>query len=312
MHASARTRGAVKPVTFRPPRALGVGVGLAAAAWSLAFAVLAGRAALGGDPNLKTLLAWVVCAALALLAATFVNWAYGVFSLAYVVERDSLVIRWGFRRVVIPLDSVLRMVPGRTMDQSRIHGLNWWGCHIGHADVQRIGYTLFYSTHRAPEQLLYIHTTQESYALTILDQARFAEELQSRAALSPVEEAHPQRSTATGLAALPFWRDGHAISAAALSALACLALCGFVFLRYPGLPDLVQLNFPYSGGIVRIGDREELLKLAYLGIAIQVTNLVVGVAVHSRERAAGLWLLAAGSMLQVLILAAAVAAFERS
>lgn len=312
MHASARAREAVAPVTFRPPRALGVGVGLAAALWSLLFSVLAGRAALGGDPELKTLFAWIVCAVLAFLAVTFVNWTYGVFALAYVVERDSLVIRWGFRRVVIPLDSVLRMVPGRTMDAAHIRGINWWGCHIGHADVQRIGYTLFYSTHRAPGELLYIHTTQESYALTILDQARFAEEIQSRAALSPVEEAHPQRSAATGIAALPFWRDGHAIAAAVLSVLSCLALCGFVFLRYPDLPDLVQLNFPDAGGIVRIGDREELLKLAYLGIGIQVTNLVVGVAVHARERAAGLWLLAAGSMLQLLILAAAIAAFERS
>ena len=173
--------GALEAVTFRPPRALGATVGAAAAAWAFACAGLSARAASGGGAHFTTFIAWVVAAGAVLLGIAFLNWTYGVLSLAYVVQRETLVIRWGFRRVVIPLDSVLRMVPGRTMDRARIHGLNWWGCHIGHADVQRIGYTLFYSTHKATAELLYIHTTQESYALTVLDQARFAEEIQSRA-----------------------------------------------------------------------------------------------------------------------------------
>jgi hypothetical protein len=312
VHASARARNAVDAVTFRPPRALGVGVGLAFAAWALLFGALAGRAASAGPAEFKTFLAWVVCAALIALALAFLNWTYGVFSLAYVVQHDTLIIRWGFRRVVIPLDSVLRMVPGRTMDAAHIHGLNWWGCHIGHADVKRIGYTLFYSTHKAPEELIYIHTTQESYALTILDQARFAEEVQSRIALGTQQLAHPQRSAASGLAALPFWRDGHAIVAAAVSVVACMLLCGYVFLQYPDLPAIIQINFPASGGIVRVGDKDELLKIAYAGLGVMTLNLLLGVAVHTRERAAGLWLFAAGGMVQLLLLAAAISAFERS
>ena len=97
-----------------------------------------------------------------------------------------------------------------------------------------------------------------------------------------------------------------------IAVVACIGLCGYSFLQFPDLPKLVQLNFPDSGGIVRIGNREELLKLPYLGIGILGVNLVVGVATHTRERAAGLWLFAAGGLLQVLLLVAAVAAFERS
>jgi hypothetical protein len=41
----------------------------------------------------------------------------------------------------------------------------------------------------------YVHTTQESYALTVVDQAAFAEEVQARAAMGAVME-HVQRSTA--------------------------------------------------------------------------------------------------------------------
>jgi hypothetical protein len=211
---------------------------------------------------------------------------------------------------VIPIETILRMVPGRTIDEPRISGLNWWGCHIGTADAKRIGYTIFYSTHHHPEELLYIHTTQESYALTVLDQAAFAEEVQARAALGPLTD-HVQRSAASGVAAFPFWRDRVAIGAAGLSALVTAALCGYVFLRYPGLPDVIQLNFPSLGGVVRVGDKSELLKLAYLGAGILGVNSVLGVLVHARERAAGLWLLASTGMLQLVLFSAAVVAFER-
>jgi hypothetical protein len=214
--------------------------------------------------------------------------------------------------VTIPIETVQRMVPGRTIDEPGLRGLTWWGCHVGSADVRRIGYTLFYSTHGSPEELLYVVTTDESYALTVLDQAGFAEEIQARAALGPTFEPHLQRSSATGLAALPFWRDRVAIAAAAVSVLAGVALCGYVYSQYPGLPSVIQLNFPSLGGIVRVGDKSELLRIAYLGLAILAANLAVGIGVHARERAAGLWLLASSGMLQVVLLAAAIVAFERS
>lgn len=311
VHHSARPRRQLEAAVFRPPRGTGVVSGAVLAAASFAFAGLALQAAAGAPAEFKTFVAWVLAGGLAVTGLAFVNWTYGIGTLSYVIERDALNIRWGFRRVVIPIDTVLRLVPGRTVDAPRVKGLNWPGCHIGHADVPRIGYTLFYSTHRAPGELLFIHTTQESYAVSVLDQAAFAEEVQARAVLAPIE-AHPQRSSATGLAALPFWRDRVAISAVALSVVACVALCGFVFFRYPDLPDVVRLNFPVLGGLVRIGDKSELLKLAYAGLAILGVNLVAGVAAHSKERAAGLWLLASGGMLQLVLLGAAIAAFGRA
>jgi hypothetical protein len=286
-------------------------VGSAFAVWGGVVAVLAASVAVGAPAEFKTFLAWAIAAVALVVALAFANWAYSVATIAYAIEADSLVIRWGLRRVVIPIDTILRMVPGRTLDAPHISGLNWWGCHVGHSDVKRIGYTLFYSTHSAPQELLYVHTTQESYALTVLDQAAFAEEIQARAALAPIEE-HAQRSTATGIAAFPFWRDRHAIAAAVASVLACGAMVGYVFTRYPDLPSVIQVNFPALGGIVRIGDKSELLEIAYAGAGILAVNLVVGIAVHARERAAGLWLLASGGILQAVLLAAAVAAFERA
>src|SRR5512140_2896344 len=180
----------------------------------------------------------------------------------------SSAVCWGFREVVIPIDTVQRMVPGRTLDEPKVEGLNWWGCHIGAADMKRIGYTLFYSTHSTPDELLYVVTTEESYALTVLNQAAFAEAIQARAGLATASEPHPQRSSATGIAALPFWRDRIATTAAALSALAGVILFGYVYAEYPGLPAVIQLSFPALGGIIRVGDKGEILHIVYLGVGI--------------------------------------------
>lgn len=311
MHPGPRSRRPLGSVIVRPPRALGVIVGGGLAAWSFVFAGLAVQAGIGAEAEFKTFLAWLVGAMLLLLGLLFANWTYALWALAYIIDRETLTIRWGFREVVIPIDTIQRMVPGRTLDEARVEGLNWWGCHVGSADVKRIGYTLFYSTHGSPDELLYIVTTEESYAVTVLDQAMFAEEVQARAALAPVL-THHQRSAATGIAAFPFWRDRVAIVAAALGAIACAVLVGYVYTRYPSLPSVIQLNFPALNGVVTVGDKSQLLRIAYLGGGIFAVNSVLGVLVHARDRAAGLWLLTSGGMLQGVLLAAAILAFERS
>ncbi len=301
-----------RDLAFRPPRALGVIVGGGFTAWALVSALLAFNAAYGAAPEFKTFLGWLIGAVLTLIGLAFLNWTYAVWSLAYILDDDALMIRWGFRRVIIPIESIQRMVPGRTLDEPQITGLNWWGCHVGSADVKRLGFTIFYSTHSAPDELLYVVTTDESYGLTVVNQAAFAEAIQGRAVIGATSGSSLQRSAATGIAAMPFWRDRVAITAAAISALCCIILCAYVYIEYPGLPNVVRLTFPDLGGVVRVGDKGELLHIAWLGAAILALNLVLGVAFHARERAAGLWLMASGGMLQLVLLAAAVTAFERA
>lgn len=311
VHTRTHTRRSLDLVEFRPPRALGVIIGGAFAGWAVLFGGLSARLAVGAPAEFKTFLAWLVAGILFLLAGTFANWTYALSTLSYMIEGETLVIRWGFRRVVIPIETIQRMIPGRTLDDVTIEGLNWWGCHVGHADVKRVGYTIFYSTHSSPDELLYIVTTEESYALTVLDQAAFAEEVQSRASLGTVEQ-HIQRSVATGVAAFPFWRDRVAIVAAAASVVCCALLTGYVYSQYPNLPSVIQLSFPALGGVVRVGDKSELLRVVYLGAGVLGVNTVLGILVHARERAAGLWLLTSSSMLQLVLLAAAVLAFHKS
>jgi len=309
VHPGTPSRNQLAPVIFRPPRALGVIVGGALAVWAAIVAGLAANLAIGASAELKTLVAWVVAAVMLLIALAFANWTFAVATMAYTIDDEALTITWGWRRVVIPIATIQRMIPGRNIEEPRIEGLNWWGCHVGHAEVPRVGYTMIYSTHSGPEEILYVVTSEGSYGLTVLEQAQFAREIQERALAGPPEDI-PQRAVATGLGAMPFWRDRQAVIAAALSALACIALAAYVVVRYPGLPDVVQLEFPSLGGVARFSDKSELLRIAYLGVGILAVNTLVGVTIHARERAAGLWLLASGGMLQLVLLAAAIVAFE--
>ncbi len=312
MHAGQASRSAVavNALIYRPPRALGIITGGALTAWAAAAAAICVYLAVGADAEFRTFLAWAAAAALGALALVFAHWTYSVATLAYVITRDALTITWGFRQVIVPLENIQRMVPGWRIDAPRVEGVNWWGCHIGVAEMPRIGYTLFYATLDTPDHLLYIVTDAEAYALTVLEQASFAEAIQARAALEPTGEPLVHRSVATGPAALPFWRDRAAMVTTGVAAVACGALGGFLFGSYPALPDVVEIRYPELGGVVRVGDRAELLRIAQAGFGILVVNLVLGILVHARERAAGLWLFGAAAILQVVLLGAAVLAVQ--
>ncbi len=309
MHAGARPRNQLNGGAIQPPRALGVIIGGVISVWAFGLAIGAGIAAAGGAVEFKTFLAWVVCGILVLVGMLFAYWSWALSTLSYAIGREHLTIRWGLRRIEVPVGNIQRMIPGRTVYDANVDGLNWWGCHVGHAEVTRVGYTLFYSTHSSPDELLYVVTNGEAFGLTVMDQAAFAEEVQANAALGPTV-GELQRSASRGLAAFPIWRDNTAKMLAFLSIVAALAVCGYVYGQYPGLPSVVELKYPAIKGIVRVGEKSELLRIAYISAGIAVGNAVVGTLVHARMRAAGLWMFASGGMVQVILLTSAIVAFS--
>lgn len=281
--------------------------GGAFAAW--AFLLAGGLAIAASDwpAGGKSFLAWSAVGLLAVLGLLFAYWANSIRSLAYTIDRHAIIISWGPHRHVIPIASIQRLVPGRTLDEARVQGLNWWGCHIGVAFVRRIGTTFVYSTHSSPDEIVYIVTNDEAFALTVLDQAAFAEEVQARAAMGPASAAHAIAAT-TGLAAWSFWEDRVAVAMAALLVVATALPAAYLSWQYPGLPPVIQLDFPALDGVVRVGNKRELLEIVWLGLGVGAANLGLGLATHQWERAASVWLLASGAMIQgVLLLAAMVA-----
>ena len=311
MHPGPRAGGVVDAETFRPPRALGVIVGGAFTLWAAFIALVAGLLAGGAAIELTTFVAWVVVALFSGLALLFGWWTIGVARLAYQIDDDALRIRWCGGEVIVPVVDIQRVVPGRTVGEESVTGLNWWGCHIGRGVAASLGPTLFFATHNRPEDNVFVVTPGRTYGLTVPDQVAFAEAC-SRRLIVGFEPAAPQRAEPRGLALLPFWRDTDVWFVISLVLVALGVLGGYLFSQYPDLPALVQIDFPRDTGIVRVGDPSELLRIGAVGGGIVAVNLALGFVLHARERAAGLWLFASAALLQAVLLGAAIVAFERA
>jgi hypothetical protein len=169
------------------------------------------------------------------LGCLFADWTYGCLTLLYELDRNGLTIDWGDIRQLIPMDRIERLVPGRELPPPKVSGVSWLGHHVGRATVGDLGETIFYSTHRSHEELLYVVTASHTYAISVEDEVRFAEELQGHQKLGQVASL-PQVTERTSVAAQPFWQDPLALALALASILAWAVALGYVFHQYPGLP----------------------------------------------------------------------------
>jgi len=291
-------------VYYQPRRTLGLLVGAVLASWSAAIGVLLVNAGLTAGTGLAQLAAYGGGALAATLALLFCYWCYGLATLAYRVDRNGLVIEFGTTRQVIPLDAIERLVPERSLGAvPRVRGISWPGCHIGRADLDRIGEVLVYSAHQSPEQLLYVMTSARTYALSVEDPTRFAEEIQRRQRLGPTAVV-THRAERWGIPAQSLWHDRRALVLLAVALACALAMWAQVAIRYPDLPAALDIIFPPGAdpGHLTLVERSALLELPRVATALLVINLAIGALAHGRSRAAShvLFLAAAGAQLALL------------
>ncbi len=240
------------------------------------------------------------------LGCLFLYWTHGCLSLRYYLDRNGLTIHWGDIRQLIPMDRIERLVPGRELPPPKVSGVSWHGHHVGRGDVGDLGEVIFYSTHRAHEELLYLVTAEQTYAISVQDEVRFAEELQGHQKVGQLVSL-PQVTERTSLAAQPFWHDPIAQVLALFSILACAVMLGYVFYNYQGLPESgIVLAYPALGGVHRVEPKSELLSIPITGIGLLAINLVLGFVLHAWERAVGYLLFLAGTGAQIMLLAAAI------
>jgi Bacterial PH domain len=298
----------------RPVRTTGtlVGAGVSLLALGLALALV--LRASGWPVSFTQFLAYTGAGVLLLLALLFAFWAYGCYSLRYVVDRTGLTIVWGPLKHFVSLDRIQAFVHGRGEHRPRVSGVGWRGYHIGRGYVDEFGRVLFFSTHRAPEELVYVQTPDTTYALSPEDPARFVAQAQrfqqarlpdAQAAVAASAKPAVQRDL---LAAHPIWADRVAQALAVLAVLANLTLWGFLFAVYPDLNNEIQIEFPPIGDVTTLQSRSEIFKIAGTASAILLTNVVAALAFQWRERAASYLLLSGAILFQVLFWVAAIIA----
>lgn len=295
---------------FRPPRTLGSLTGAAFAAWCFIVAVALVARALTSDVGIGVIPLHIVASTFFALGLLFVYWTYSLGTMRYSLDRNMLTITWGDIRQRIPMSQIERLVPGRELANPHIAGVSWLGHHIGRSQLEGgIGDTLFYSTHRSPDDLLYVVTPHQSYAISIDDEVAFAEAIQARQRLGSLV-AVPQAPERTYLAAQPFWEDRAALVLAFAAFATFFAMFAYITKQYPSLPQSIPLSFPHLSGVTRIAARDELLKLPATGIGLLLVNLALAFVAHSWERMVGYVLLVAAIAAEGMLLAGAIIALN--
>lgn len=87
----------------------------------------------------------------------------------------------------------------------------------------------------------------------------------------------------------------------ALAVLGNVTLFVYLGLRFDTLPDLIPLHFDSSGLADRIEAKSAIWGMPIIGLLVLVVNTVIGLVLHSHERAATLLLLAGACLVQILL-----------
>lgn len=288
---------------YQPPRALGLLVGILLALWSGSVAVLLANAGIATEGGLQIFVTFLGATIAGILAVLFAFWTYSLATIAYLLDRNGLVISWGPTRQIVPLRAIRRLVPASSVGVPRIRGVSWWGHHVGRGDVSQIGTVLFYSTHQTTDQVLYVITTERNYAISVDNPEEFAREVLRRQELGPTAEVvhHVERS---GASLESFWADPRARWLAAAAVIGLALVWGQVAMRYGSLPSTLQLHFPVNNPVVAPEGREAILELPRTATILLAANLVLGVILHSWDRMAGYVLFAAAVAVQASIFVA--------
>ncbi len=297
----------------RPVRTTGTLVGAGASFLALALAIALLAKVSGWPVSFPQFLGYLGAGVLVLLSLLFAFWAYGCFSLRYVLDRTGLTIIWGPLKHFVSLDRIQTFVHGRGEHRPKVSGLGWRGYHIGRGYVDEFGRVLFFSTHRSPEELVYVQTGDTTYALSPEDPARFVAEAQRfrQAAPSLATAGVPAKRPAVQrnlIAAHPIWADRVAQVLAVAAIVANLALWGFLFAVYPDLHNEIQIEFPPIGDVTTLAARSEIFKISGTATAILLVNLLAALGFQWRERAAAYLLLSGGIFFQAVFWIAAIVA----
>lgn len=294
---------------YQPPRALGLMMGAVLAAWAFAIAVVLLIFASGRPFDLVTAIAYIGTAISVGVGLLFSYWCYALATMWYALDRNGLVIHWGLLSQVVPLEGIERLVPGTSAGVPHVGGISWMGYHVGRGHIDRIGDVLFYSTHQSPEQVLYVMTSEQNYAISVQDPAAFAREIQVRQDLGATAAVghHVERSMAT---LQGFWTDRTGLLLATFAALLGAAVWLVVAARYNALPESFELYFPpsRSSPLVELVGREAVLELPQTASMLLLANLVFGVLLYAWDRIAGYTLFLAGAAIQVGFIAAFILA----
>ena len=299
----------------RPARNLGAAVGVTASGAALALALILFVRGLGWPTSFPAFMAYTGAGVLIAVAAAFGFWTWSCITMRYIVGPAGVTIHWGPIRHQIPILKIEAITAGKAEQNPRNSGIGWFGYHVGKGRSGEWNHVLFFSTHRAPEEIVYVSTADTAYAISPRDPERFAMEIQryyqeaaQAGAVSP-EGPSVERDF---LASHPIWTDRTAQLLAFIGLLVNVVLWGYIFANYPNLNNQITIQFPPIGDITTLHSRDEILKIPFTATAILAFNFITSLLFQARERAATYLLLTGTVFFQLAFLVAAVVSIVNS
>jgi hypothetical protein len=226
-------------------------------------------------------------------------------TLRYRLNRNGVTVHSGGTQQVIPIRDIQRIVPGSELGDTVVRrtGLRWPGHERGQGRIPGIGRTRFLATRPLSEVLLLV-TPGTAFAISPNDPAGFVKAYEVRRELGPNRLLEQETRHATWFT-WEIWTDRTARVLLAAAVVINLGLFAFLCARFPNLDIQLPLHFNIQGFADRIGTKTELFALPIIGLIILGTNLILGLALYSRERAGSYLLWGAAAATQALFWLAA-------
>ena len=309
----------------RPDRTIGTAVGAAITGLALVIAIALLLRALDWPASFPQFLAYAGAVTMTVVAAAFAFWTYACATMQYIVDPEGLTVRWGPISHRVPAGEIGSILRGKGGEPPSISGVGWLGHHAGRGRLGDHDRIVFFSTHRVPEDIVYLTTPGVTYAVSPKDPGRFmaAVERARRAvaaavpagvgagspAAEPASEATSEPFVERGLlAAHPIWSDRIAQGLLAVAVLLNAALWGYILAVYPDLSNEITIEFPPLGDITTLESREEIFNIPLTATAVLAVNLLAALVFQARERAATYLLLSGTIFFQLVFWVAAIVA----
>jgi len=295
------------PMVFSPPKSTGLAIGLGAITLTLALDAVLVALIRFAPLSFPTFIFICLLAASAPVLAWIAYRCYGLARARYVLSRNALVVEWGGRREVIPMEMIGEVRASAEVETVlRPPGITWPGCIVGRTRVPDFGDVEFLAAADQPGLVL-LSYPGGWLAISPADSQTF---LQSFAELRAegVEDHVEPESIRPGLEQSALWRDRLALGLILVGGASVLALVGYLLAIFPQLPPEIALHFNAQSQPDRFGPPTGLFILPVIAGLAWALNTLGGLWLHRREteRAAAYLLLSATVFVQALVWVAAI------
>ncbi len=296
-------------MVYSPPKSTGLAIGLGAITLTLALDAVLVALVRFAPLAFPTFIFICLLVASAPVLAGIAYRCYGLARARCVLSRNALVVEWGGRREVIPMEMIGEVRAGVEVETAlRPQGITWPGCVVGRASLQDFGEVEFLATTEQPGLVLVSHTRAGGWlAISPADPQAFLQAFDKFRAEGVEDQVEPE-SRQPGLEQWALWRDRPALGLVALGGASVLALVGYLLAIFPQLPPEIALHFNAQSEPDRFGSPTGLFILPVIAGLAWALNTLGGLWLHRREteRAGAYLLFSATVFVQALVWVAAI------